>query len=163
MSNKHKLINLIRCMSNKKKKKKKVLYLNSLPLQEKKQFNCLRCGFCCIYSTPAFNKQEYKIVRDLKITRDRNVIFKKIKFNTLVSKFNSKQVFQEYAYFTEKGAETLGLRPGAIPPPCEFLDKDEEGKYSCAIYPYRPSVCRDFGVKEWDCPNNPDYLKKATK
>lgn len=149
-------------MSKKKKKKKKVVKVDSPPLQEKKQFVCLRCGFCCICSTPAFTRQEYKIVRDLKIAMERNVIFKKVKFNTLVSRFNSKQVFQEYAYFTIKGLKTLDLGPGDTPPPCEFLDKDEEGKYSCAIHPYSPSVCRDYGVKEWDCLNNPNYLKKAT-
>lgn len=155
-------------MSKNKKKKKKVVSqtCKSIPTSEpseKKQFICLRCGFCCIHSTPSFTREEYKIVRDLKVTRERNVKFTKYKFETLVNRFNNRQVMQAYSYFTENGLKTLHMGRGETPPPCEFLDKDEEGKHSCAIYAHRPSVCRDFGVKEWDCPNNPDYLKKATK
>lgn len=153
-------------MSKNKKKKKKPIKAQVVPtpLEEEKKFVCLRCGFCCICSTPAFTREEYKKVRDLKITRERNVKFTKVKFGTLVSRFNKRITLQEYAYFTQKGVDTLKLGTGCKnPPPCEFLDKDDEGKHFCAIYPYRPSVCRDFGVKEWACPNNPDYLKKTTK
>ena len=148
---------------NKKKKRTSKKTEASQPLQKKKEFICLRCGYCCICSTPAFTREEYKIVRDLRVTRERNVTFKKVNFGVLVSRFNRNSTFKEYAYFTENGVKTLELGHGTTPPPCEFLDKDEEGKYSCAIYSHRPSVCRDFGVKEWTCPNNPDYLKKATE
>lgn len=147
-----------------KKKKKKQTSIQTKPKPEKEPFICLRCGYCCICSTPAFTKEEYKKVRDLKITKDRNISFHKVRFDTKVT--NGK-VYEQYAYFTKNGLETLNLdrKTARIvdPPPCEFLDKDEDGNYSCSIYPYRPSVCRDFGVKEWTCPNNPDYLKKVTK
>ena len=150
---------------SKNKKKKRTIKKNepSQPLQNKKEFICLRCGYCCICSTPAFTREEYKVVKNLRITRERNVTFKKVNFDTLVNRFNPKKVFREYAYFTENGIKTLGIGRGIVPPPCEFLDKDEDGKYLCAIYPYRPSVCKDFGVKEWQCPNNPNYLKKVTE
>ena len=148
---------------NKKKKKKIVKPQAQKPQEQKEPFVCLRCGHCCIYSTPSFTKEEYKVVRDLKVTRERNVRFEKVKFETLVNRFNPKQVYQAYSYFTMNSVKKLSMLKGETPPPCEFLDKDEEGKHSCAIYSHRPSVCRDFGVKEWTCPNNPDYLKKATK
>ena len=47
--------------------------------------------------------------------------------------------------------------------PCEFLDVDADGKYSCSIYPLRPAVCKDFAIKEWECPNNPEFYGKAPK
>ena len=149
-----------------KHNKKKIQKQNTQKQQpEKKEFKCLRCGYCCICSTPSFTKEEYKRVRDLKETKDRNVKFTKVKFDT---KIENKHILQEYAYFTKNGLETLNMSKLVAdlvggPPPCEYLDKDENGQYSCAIYPYRPSVCKDFGVKEWECPNNPDYLKKVTK
>jgi len=144
------------------KKKKKQSSISPKPQPPKKQFNCIRCGHCCIFSTPTFTKEEYKKVRDLKITKDRNILFQKVNFGII--NINGRDV-QEYAYFTTNGYTTfkMGAKAAKIqdPPPCEYLDKDKEGHYSCAIYPFRPSVCRDFGVKEWDCPNNPDYLKKG--
>ena len=151
-------------MSKNKKKKKQVnAQKNPQPKIVKEPFNCLRCGYCCIYSTPSFTREEYKEVRDLKVTRDRNVKFSKVRFEQVIDRLDRKRAYQGYSYFTESGIKTLNTPKGCTPPPCEYLDKDEEGKCSCAIYAHRPSVCRDFGVKEWTCPNNPDYLKKATK
>ena len=148
----------------KKKTKKKHPSNQQKPEQEKVQFHCSRCGYCCICSTPSFTKEEYKKVRDLKITKDRNIKFIKVKFDTRIE---NKKIYQEYSYFTENGHKTLNITAAQAniitPPPCEFLDKNGDGTYSCAIYPHRPSVCKDFGVKEWECPNNPDYLKQRKK
>ena len=145
-------------------KKKKQTPTKQKMQSEKAPFICQRCGYCCICSTPAFTKEEYKKVRDLQITKDRNVKFIKVTFDT---KIENRHIYKEYAYFTENGYKTLNITKAQAsiitPPPCEFLDKDENGLHSCAIYSHRPSVCRDFGIKEWECPNNPDYLKKVTK
>jgi Fe-S-cluster containining protein len=149
-------------MSKKKnKKKKKIVASEGVPQEPKKVFNCLRCGYCCICSTPSFTKEEYKRVRDLKITKERKVEFKKVDFGVITDKYSPNYLKRQYSYFTLNGLKTLSCREGDTPPPCEFLDKDEEGKHSCAIYAFRPSVCRDFGVKEWECPNNPGFLKAA--
>jgi Fe-S-cluster containining protein len=148
----------------KKKEKKGTSVPQATPCTPKKQFICQRCGDCCINSTPAFTKEEYKVIRDLKVTRERNIKFTKVNFDAPFKDISSKRILQGYAYFTGNGIKTLnmGVKAAKIlgAPPCEFLDRDENGKSSCAIYAHRPSVCRDFGVKEWTCPNNPDYLKR---
>ena len=150
-------------MTKKNKKKKRPATVPSKPQPEKKAFKCLRCGYCCICSTPAFTKEEYKRVRDLPITRARDVKFQKVADNKLDT---NGHIYKEYAYFTANGYFTYNMTADQAklmsPPPCEFLDKNEDGTYSCAIYAYRPLVCKDFGVKEWPCPNNPDYLKKGS-
>jgi Fe-S-cluster containining protein len=84
-----------------------------------------------------------------------------VDFGVITDKYSPNYLQRQYSYFTLNGVKTLSCRKGDSPPPCEFLDKDDEGKYSCAIYAFRPSVCRDFGVKEWECPNNPGFLKAA--
>ena len=119
--------------------------------KEVKKFICQRCGECCIDSAPTMNHDEYKRIKKSLVAQKRKVEFKKVKFEG------------GYAYFTKRGYDKLkmgrdlallmGLKP------CEFLDKDDEGKYKCAIYPIRPSVCKDFGIRQWECPKNPGFLK----
>ena len=155
-------------MSKNKKKKKKAQVIQPIEKKQEIQFNCLRCGKCCIDTAPSFSKEEYKVVRDLKVTRERNIKFQKVHLTEFGNSFSKTPSNQGYSYFTENSVKKLKM--GVIAtrilgaPPCEFLDKDEDGKCSCAIYHYRPAVCRDYGIKEWTCPNNPNFpLKKLTK
>ena len=155
-------------MSKNKKKKKKVQSTQPTEKKQELKFNCLRCGKCCIDTTPSFTKDEYKKVRDLKITRDRNIKLIKKELTAITRGIGENHIQHGYSYFTENSIKKLEMGVIAAQifgaPPCEFLDKNDDGKYSCAIYPYRPSVCRDYGIKEWTCPNNPDFLlKKLTK
>ena len=84
-------------------KKKKQTPTKQKMQPKKAPFICQRCGYCCICSTPAFTKEEYKKVRDLQITKDRNVKFIKVTFDT---KIENRHVYKEYAYFTENGYKT---------------------------------------------------------
>jgi len=129
------------------------------------EFKCDRCGFCCINSYPSFEHDEYKRIKKSKEAIKRNVKFVKYKFgvkNNPLSK-NGKAIGVEFCYFTENGHYnyTVARVTHLSHKPCEFLEKDENGKYYCAIYSIRPSVCRDFGIKEWECPKHPEFYGKS--
>jgi Fe-S-cluster containining protein len=127
----------------------------------KKKFECQRCGFCCIYSYPSFDRDDVKRIKNLEETRKRNVHFNKYKFGVKADNLRKgKAIGVEYCYFTDNGLfnYTIARFGKMAHKPCEFLDKDEEGKHFCSIYSKRPSVCRDFAVKEWECPRQAGLL-----
>ena len=129
----------------------------------KKEFKCERCGLCCINTFRSFDRDEVKKISKLEETRKRNVKFTKYKFG-IKSGFteNGKAIGVEYCYFTDSGLYNITIAsPNNMRfKPCEYLDKDENGKYYCSIYPYRPSVCRDFAVTEGECLLQKERLKR---
>lgn len=132
---------------------------------EKKEFKCKRCGYCCIHSYPSIDHDEIKRIKKSKQAIARNVKFKKYIFDIEKDPFNKNRMHVGFCYFTLNGYYnyTIARVTRMSHKPCEFLDRDENGNYSCSIYAIRPSVCKDFGIKEWECPNNPEYYSKPAK
>lgn len=132
---------------------------------EKKEFKCKRCGYCCIHSYPSIDHDEIKRIKKSKQAIARNVKFKKYIFDIEKDPFNKNRMHVGFCYFTLNGYYnyTIARVTRMSHKPCEFLDRDENGNCSCSIYVIRPSVCKDFGIKEWECPNNPEYYGKPAK
>lgn len=132
---------------------------------EKKEFKCKRCGYCCIHSYPSIDYDEIKRIKKSKQAIARNVKFKKYIFDIEKDPFNKNRMHVGFCYFTLNGYYNYTIARVTRMPhkPCEFLDRDENGNCSCSIYAIRPSVCKDFGIKEWECPNNPEYYGKPAR
>ena len=82
---------------------------------------CFRCGVCCIRYQPQLTTEESEtIATGLKISID--------------------DFLSSYVQFTNIGYLLRRSERG-----CVFLsrEKDDSGD-SCAIYPFRPKICRDW-------------------
>lgn len=104
-------------------------------------FECKRCGRCCIYSIPQFDKEEYE--RVAYIAEQIGIDFVEVPIDGIDTYFTSK-TFERFVEFMEKLKENpeLGEKEPALT--CEFL-KFENGVSHCLIYDLRPTVCREFG------------------
>lgn len=82
---------------------------------------CRRCGWCCIDTTPRLLPGEIDLMcQHLNIDQE---------------KFIEKYINTEW--FDKK-------KEYALKSPCPFLNKNDENRYNCQIYLFRPFVCRMF-------------------
>lgn len=107
-------------------------------------FRCKRCGKCCIYSMPQFDKDECK--RVAYIAEQMGIDFVMLNLGGVDTFFTSK-TFERFATFLDnlRDHPELGKEEPALV--CEFLEM-KDGVSNCTIYDLRPTVCREFGYGE---------------
>lgn len=105
-------------------------------------FECRRCGKCCIYSIPQFDKDEYE--RVAYIAEQMKIDFVMINIGGIDTYFTSK-TFERFIEYMEKLKDHPELGKSEPALTCEFL-RMEKGISHCAIYDLRPTVCREFAV-----------------
>ena len=115
-------------------------------------FKCKRCGDCC--GIVPFSRAERKAAE--KQAQGMGVDFVKNKMGERTVYFASKPEFKNGQFDPDKFRANFFT--------CPFLQRDEKGLCSCAIYDVRPQVCRKFGHGGHpllQCPHDPNTDKQA--
>lgn len=117
-------------------------------------FKCQRCGKCC--GIVPFNKQEFAQIRDY--AKKHHIGFTKQEMGDKVVYF-PKSTYKAFLIASERAKNEGRLIDNQFDRVvCPFLQYDEKGLSSCAIYENRPEICRLFGHGGHPfltCPNNP--------
>lgn len=117
-------------------------------------FKCQRCGKCC--GIVPFNKQEFAKIRDY--AKKHHIGFTKQEMGDKVVYF-PKSTYKAFLIASERAKNEGRLIDNQFDRVvCPFLQYDEKGLSSCAIYENRPEICRLFGHGGHPfltCPNNP--------
>lgn len=96
-------------------------------------FHCDRCGKCCVSLGPLISIKRQLNDRDYYC---HNKIDNTV-FTARVDAAFREEISDE---FLAGGSAPAGPEKRA----CPFLRRDPQGAATCAIYPARPKVCRDF-------------------
>lgn len=107
---------------------------------------CIRCGECCLKSSPTLLKADLHLVKKKRIKL--NEIYTLRRGELVTDNINEEPVFAETELI--KVAEKNGIKGGCI----FYSDPDK----SCSIYTHRPSQCA--ALKCWDTKEFMNVYKK---
>ena len=102
---------------------------------------CVRCGKCCINSSPALHKQDLALITD-------NIIKKASLYTLRAGEVVNDSVNNSIAKITRS---IIKIKEGDEKNSCLYFDKKAK---DCTIYNNRPSQC--VSLKCWD---TEDFLK----
>jgi hypothetical protein len=140
----------IRKIMGKKKKKKETSVPQATPCTPKKQFICQRCGDCCINSTPAFTKEEYK-VGQLTTIRDNFRTYRDMRQCV----FNFYEILNSSVY--KKVIETYYDKQMRLIKECKYMTSSHEVETVIKIIQkYNLTYYDEQVVKQNSCPR---YIK----
>lgn len=103
---------------------------------ERTRFHCIRCGECCLKSSPTLQAEDLRLVEDGRLEKRNLVTIRKGEVVTNPVSGIVGPAASEYLKIKEKGGKERG---------CIFYDDVSKG---CTIYDHRPLQCRALAC--WD-------------